>query len=407
MRTGKELRELLNAIQVGIILIDSETKKIVNCNPAALKIFKATEDQVIGKASQSFMCPTQVRQYDLINGQKMIERMERELMTIDGTKIPIFKTVSRIMLSGKELILESFVDISEQKKAELERQMLEMEMNQARKLEAVGSLASGIAHEINTPIQFVGDNTNFIANSFKSIISLIESYDSLWQEANAGAELASLDSRRIKAKEDADLEYLKEEIPSAVEQTLEGVQRVTKIVRAMKDFAHSDQGEKSSSNINDMLESTLTVARNELKYVADVETDFDRELPGIECYRDDLNQVFLNLLVNAAHAVGDVVGDASAGKGTITVSTERDNDNVIIKISDTGTGIPEAIRDRIFDPFFSTKDVGKGSGQGLAIARKIIVEKHEGSLDFETEEGKGTTFIICLPITIPEVVGVS
>jgi len=241
-----------------------------------------------------------------------------------------------------------------------------------------------------------------MADSFKSMISLIESYHGLWQEAKAGGDLASLDSKRVKEEESADLDYLKEEVPSAIEQTLEGVHRVTKIVRAMKDFAHSDQGTMSPSNINDMLESTLTVARNELKYVADVETDFDGELPNIECYRDDLNQVFLNLLINAAHAVRDVVGDASNGKGTITVSTERDNDNVIIKISDTGTGIPASIQDRIFDPFFSTKDVGKGTGQGLAIARKIVVDRHEGTLDFETEEGKGTTFIIGLPINIQE-----
>jgi len=293
-------------------------------------------------------------------------------------------------------------DITEQKKSEKGRRELEMEMNQARKLEAVGSLAAGIAHEINTPIQFVGDNTNFLSDSFKSLLSLVETYANLWQKARAGVNIAELDTERVTAKEEADFDYLKEEVPLAIEQTLEGVQRVTKIVRAMKDFAHSDQGEKSVSDINDMLLTCLTVSRNELKYVADVETDLCQELPELECYRDDLNQVFLNLLVNAAHTIKDVVGDASAGKGIITVSTERDNDSVIIKISDTGKGIPQSIQDRVFDPFFSTKDVGKGSGQGLAIARKIIVDKHQGSLNFETEEGKGTTFIIRLPVKIHE-----
>jgi len=298
-------------------------------------------------------------------------------------------------------------DITTERELERERKALEADINQAHKLEAVGSLASGIAHEINTPIQFVGDNTNFIADSFKSLISLIESYDSFWQKVIAGGDLANLDSKRLEVKENADFEYLKEEIPSAIEQTLEGVQRVTKIVRAMKDFAHSDQGTMVTSDINDMLESTLTVARNELKYVANVETDFDNNLPDVECYRDDLNQVFLNLLINAAHAIEDVVGDGSAGKGTITVSTLRDNDNVVIKISDTGKGIPKSIQDRIFDPFFSTKEVGKGTGQGLAIALKIVVDKHQGSLDFETEEGKGTTFIIRLPIAVKKVVDVT
>ena len=300
-------------------------------------------------------------------------------------------------------------DITKRKQAEEERKMLEIEIenNQARKLEAVGSLAAGIAHEINTPIQFVGDNTSFLSDAFKSLISLIETNENLWQKAKAGGDLMSIYSEKVKAEENADLEYLKREIPTAIEQTLDGVQRVTKIIRAMKDFAHSDQGEKSFSDINDMLLSCLTVAQNELKYVAVVETDLCQELPAIECYRDELNQVFLNLLINAAHTIADVVGDASVDKGTITVSTLRENENVIIKISDTGKGIPQSIQDRIFDPFFSTKDVGKGSGQGLSIARKIIVKKHEGSLDFETEEGKGTTFVIRLPITIPEVVEVS
>ena len=300
-------------------------------------------------------------------------------------------------------------DITKRKQAEEERKMLEIEIenNQARKLEAVGSLAAGIAHEINTPIQFVGDNTSFLSDAFKSLISLIETNENLWQKAKAGGDLVSIYSEKVKAEENADLEYLKGEIPTAIEQTLDGVQRVTKIVRAMKDFAHSDQGEKSFSNVNDMLLGCLTVSQNELKYVADVETDLCQKLPEIECYRDELSQVFLNLLINAAHTIADVVGDASVGKGAITVSTLRENEYVVIKISDTGKGIPQSIRDRIFDPFFSTKDVGKGSGQGLSIARKIIVKKHEGSLDFETEEGKGTTFVIRLPITIPEVVEVS
>jgi len=399
IRTAREQRDILNAIQAGIVLIEPDTKEIVDCNPAALTMIGGTMEQIVGRSCPSVFSCIECTDHcdDLSLGQKA-DILEGELLTIDGKNIPIHQAVSRIMIGGRELLLVTFIDLSEQKKAALEHQELELEMNQARKLEAVGSLAAGIAHEINTPIQFVGDNTNFIADSFKSLMSLIESYDSLWQEASAGGDLASLDSKRVKAEEDTDLEYLRGEIPSAVEQTLDGVQRVTKIVRAMKDFAHSDQGEKFVSDVNDMLLSCLTVSQNELKYVAEVETDLDPQLPDIECYRDDMNQVFLNLLINAAHTIADVVGDASAGKGIITVSTERDDDNVIIKISDTGKGIPQSIQDRIFDPFFSTKDVGKGSGQGLAISRKIVMEKHQGKLYFETEEGKGTTFIIRLPI---------
>ncbi len=315
----------------------------------------------------------------------------------DGTIVYADVSTTSVMLGEERCNVGFFTDISE-------RKQLELEITQARKLEAVGSLAAGIAHEINTPIQFVGDNTHFLADSFDSLMALVQTYQDLWQKANGGADLAELASEIVSAEENADLEYLKEEIPNAVSQTLDGVQRVTKIVRAMKDFAHSDQGAKSMVAINDMLASTLTVARNELKYVADVETAFDPGLPQIECYRDDLNQVFLNLLVNGAHAIADVIGDSPAGKGTITVATSREGDNIVIKISDTGSGIPKEIQHRIFDQFFTTKDVGKGSGQGLAIARAIITDKHQGGLTFETEEGQGTTFIIRLPITTPELV---
>jgi len=406
----EKFRTLYEASSDAVILLDE--KKFFECNKAALNMFGfSTMEELCNKGPVELSPPIQTcgtNSEDLANeyiakahelGNYGFEWIH---LRSNGTTFPCDIMLNSLQLSGKHILQVVIRDMTKRKREEEERQALEEEINQARKLEAVGSLASGIAHEINTPIQFVGDNTNFLSDSFKTLISLIKSCNSIWQEAKAGGDLASLDSKRVKAEESADLEYLKEEVPSAIEQTLDGVQRVTKIVRAMKDFAHSDQGTMSPSNINDMLESTLTVARNELKYVADVETNFDRELPDIECYRDDLNQVFLNLLVNAAHTIADVVGDSSAIRGTITVSTERDNDNVVIRIKDTGTGIPKEVRDCIFDPFFSTKDVGKGTGQGLAIVRKIIVEKHKGKLDFETEEGKGTTFIIRLPITIHE-----
>jgi len=151
-------------------------------------------------------------------------------------------------------------------------------------------------------------------------------------------------------------------------------------------------------DLNHAIENTITVAKNEWKYVAEMETDFDPALPPVPCLPGELNQVILNMIINAAHAIADVMGDGSKGKGTIRITTRRDGNWAEIRISDTGTGIPEAIRDRIFDPFFTTKEVGKGTGQGLAIARSMIVDKHGGTIDFETQEGKGTTFIIRLPL---------
>ena len=186
-----------------------------------------------------------------------------------------------------------------------------------------------------------------------------------------------------------------DEIPKALDQTLEGVTRVATIVRAMKEFAHPEGKEMAAADLNRALQSTMTVARNELKYVAEIESEFG-ELPLVVCNVSDLNQVFLNLLVNAAHAIADIVKDGE--KGRIKVRTATDGNMVLITISDTGSGIPEAIRSKIFDPFFTTKEVGRGTGQGLAIARSVIVERHKGTLSFDSEVGKGTTFYIRLPL---------
>ena len=180
---------------------------------------------------------------------------------------------------------------------------------------------------------------------------------------------------------------------------MDGTTRVTGIVRAMKDFAHPDQGERVGADLNRMLTTTLTVARNEYKHVANLELDLT-ELPPVLCNVGELNQVFLNIIVNAAHAVGDVV-KRTQSPGRITIRTHLDGDIAVVEIADTGGGIPAAIRERVFDPFFTTKAVGKGTGQGLAIARAIVVEKHGGQLTFESVEGNGTTFTIRLPVAAP------
>ena len=199
----------------------------------------------------------------------------------------------------------------------------------------------------------------------------------------------------------ADLAYLKEEIPAAIRQSLEGIERVAGIVRAMKEFAHPGNGHKQYHDLNRAIQSTLTVSRNEWKYVADVVTDFAPNLPPVPCLAGDFNQVILNLVVNAAQAIAEVVGDGANGKGTIIVRTRLDGDWAEIRVEDTGSGIPENIRDKVFDQFFTTKDVGRGTGLGLSIAHAIVVQKHGGSIDFQTEEGKGTVFTIRLPAAEP------
>jgi signal transduction histidine kinase len=278
-----------------------------------------------------------------------------------------------------------------------QRKREEMELRHSQKLEAVGRLAAGIAHEINTPIQFVGDNTRFLRDSFREELQLVQKYEDLRLAAASGNVPPPLLEEVLALRAKVDWDYLAAEIPRATEQMLEGLSRVSTIVRGMKEFSHVDRSnQKAPGDINRAIESTLIVARNELKYVADVETHLG-ELPPVVCHLGDLNQVFLNLLVNAAHAIDDVVKNTGR-KGKIAVSTCRDGDWVEIRIADSGAGIPEHIRAKIFDPFFTTKEVGKGTGQGLALARAIVVEKHGGTLTFESTLGEGTTFIVRLPL---------
>lgn len=279
-----------------------------------------------------------------------------------------------------------------------ERNRLEIELRHSQKLEAVGSLAAGIAHEINTPIQFVGDNNRFLRDASTGLIQVLEKYRRLRERAADDPALQELAQEVAEAEKAVDIDYLVEEIPKAIAQSLDGVTRVATLVRAMKEFAHPDQKEKAAANINEALVSTLTVARNELKYVAEVETDFG-DLPLIFCNISELNQVFLNLLVNAAHAIADAK-QRTGVKGVIHIRTSLEEDTVLISIADTGRGIPENVRDKVFDPFFTTKEIGRGSGQGLAIAHSVVVQRHGGTLTFTSEVGKGTTFYVRLPLDI-------
>ncbi len=279
-----------------------------------------------------------------------------------------------------------------------QRKILQVQLTQAQKLESIGQLAAGIAHEINTPTQFVGDNTRFLQDAFGDLQGLLAKYERLAEASRTGSVTPEILADVDAAAKEADLDYLNEQVPLAIAQALEGIGRVANIVRAMKDFSHPGGEGMEVVDLNRAIESTITVARNEWKYVAEMVTDFDPALPFVVCQIGDFNQVILNIVINAAHAIADVVGDGAAGKGTITVSTRRDGDWAEIRIRDTGTGIAPEHRSKVFDHFFTTKEVGRGTGQGLAIAHAVIAEKHGGTITFETETGKGTTFVIRLPI---------
>jgi signal transduction histidine kinase len=317
----------------------------------------------------------------------MVEGWETVLQDCKGEKLHVL--INTAPLYGSSQAFAGFegciADISMLKQTLEERDRLEDNLRQAQKLEAIGQLAAGIAHEINTPTQYVGDNLRFLKESFGELDSLLTKLVEVGG-APASALLA-----------EADFDYLKEEIPRALNQSLEGVDRVAKIVRAMKEFSHPAR-EKTATDLNRAIQSTITVASNEWKYVAEVDMDLDSNLPTVHCSPAEFNQVVLNMVVNAAHAIADVVGDGGKGKGKIRVKTRPDGEWAVVEISDTGAGMPAHIQQRIFEPFFTTKEVGKGTGQGLAIAHNVIVDKHGGTIKVVSAPGKGTTFIIRLPI---------
>jgi PAS domain S-box-containing protein len=279
-----------------------------------------------------------------------------------------------------------------------ERKALEAELTRAQKLEAVGQLAAGIAHEINTPTQYIGDNTQFLQEAFDA---LMQFHTQLMQVFSA-AQNGSVDKKTLAAAaasaEDVDIEFLSEQIPRAVTQSLEGVTRVADIVRAMKKFSHPGTREKAPADINEAVKCTATVCRNEWKYAADLEMQLAENMPRVPCLIGELNQVILNLIVNAAHAIGQTQEPGKSEKGLIVLRTDFDEEWAHISVSDTGCGIPDEVKHRVFDPFYTTKDVGKGTGQGLYIAHKVVADEHGGQITIDSSPGQGTTFTIRLPL---------
>jgi PAS domain S-box-containing protein len=279
-----------------------------------------------------------------------------------------------------------------------ERRMIELQLRQAQKLESIGQLAAGVAHELNTPAQFIGDNVNFLREAFDGLASVLAAYG---RGLAAGTGLGLVEMVRA-AEQACDAEYLLTEAPRALAQTLEGVERMTRILRAMRDFSHPGSAQKEPVDLNEAIESTIAVSRHEWKHVAEVVTQLAPDLPRVPALPGELKQVFLNLVINAAHAVGDARDETAGTRGRITITTRRVDDSAEIRVADTGTGIPDEIRERIFEPFFTTKPVGRGTGQGLAIARAVVVDRHGGTIDFESEVGRGTVFIVRIPLTAAE-----
>jgi PAS domain S-box-containing protein len=371
------------------LMLAGEAGGIRFVNPAAGAMLDRPKSELVGCSLWSLLHPDDVADLSApaAQGVTPVPRPCRIRGRDDAAWIDAEATVEYVNEDdGTRSIVFNARDISE-------RQRLELELRHSQKLESVGRLAAGIAHEINTPIQFVGDNVRFLDTAFADLGRLLAAYHELSASARAAAEPPPVLAEVDEVAADIEIDFILEEVPTAIAQTLDGISRVANIVRAMKAFGHPGSDEKARADLNEAIGHTIVVAMNEIKYVADVVTDFGA-LPLVDCHLGDINQVVLNLVVNAAHAIGS----ADRGRGTIRVSTRVEEGYAVIEVADTGTGVPQAIADKLFDPFFTTKEVGTGTGQGLALVRTLVTDRHGGTIDFTSEIGVGSVFTVRLPV---------
>ena len=388
-RTQSEL--LISAIDSMLVELNA-CGEVNRWNASAEEIFGLKKEDVIGRRFEELPIPWESADQSKRIWGRNSRLTEVAFMDQAGLR-RVLGVTSYVISDGRAckgtLILGS--DLTEHRN-------LESQLQQAQKLEAVGQLAAGVAHEINTPMQYVGDNLDFLKKKVGSLQTIVDCIDEIaLEECPDGPSSVRFnklknDIQKLRAKN------LIDNLSEAILDSREGVDHVSKIVRAMKAFAHPGQQEKAPVDVNRALESTITVSTNEWKYVAEVETEFDPSQPTVQAMPVELNQVFLNILINAAHAVAESTNDGKDGKGTIKISTQAEDDSVLISISDTGIGMPEEVKKRMFDPFYTTKEVGKGTGQGLSIAHNVVVSQHGGQVWCDSTPDVGTTIYIKIPI---------
>lgn len=396
-----QIKYLLSSID-SILIGVSRGDTITHWNLTAEKIFGISEKEAIGKRIVGFNIPWEWDKIYIGITNSIIEKRPVTLPDVRydslyGQKRILGITVNPILDENGTLLgyLLFGRDITD-------KRISESEILQAQKLQSIGQLAAGIAHEINTPAQYVNDNLHFIHDVVRDLEGLMDDCDEIISLLSAARQIPQrlktmLDKISAK-KQKIDYTYCKEELPKAVDQSLEGISKIVSIVKSLKNFAHPDTQKKVSINLNSMLQDVITITRNEWKYIADLTTNFKPVDILVPCFPNQLNQVFLNMIINARDAIQEAIDKKLIEKGLIEISTDMNTDYAIVSIKDNGIGIPEDIMPKIFDPFFTTKLVGKGSGQGLAISHSIIYDKHKGMIRVESEYGKGTTFYVYLPL---------
>ena len=379
------LRSMFSAV-----LITDEAGVLTTVGGATARLTDLSEDDLIGRHLSTVLVVPEGSEPIAADAEGQDPTVEGELLIDGAASIPVLVTASHLVdeQGNRAGDVHVATDIRE-------RKQLEVELAHAHRLESIGELAAGVAHEINTPIQFVSDSVRFLGEVLEDLMAFQSQHDQLRTAAANVEGCAAIIEQLEATAEEIDLEFVQEETPKAVARTVDGLDRVATIVKALKQFSHPGSDEMAPSDLNRIIENTLTVAKNEYKYVAEVEVDLCDDAEII-CHPGDLGQVLINLVVNAAHAINDQVG-GSGQMGKIVLRTLEADGGLVVEVADTGGGIPAEIQDRVFEPFFTTKEMGKGSGQGLALAHNVIVKKHGGRLGFDVEDGVGTTFRIWLP----------
>lgn len=372
---------ILESLGFGVLLIDEKDHRIVYANNAALRMSGHQAVDIINAVCHELVCPAEKDKCPITDLGQSVDNSERKLICADGVQLPIIKTVIPVVLSGRKYLLESFVDNLARKTLEEEltsknRELTEAmqtiketqcRMIQQEKLAGIGQLAAGVAHEINNPLAFIISN-----------LGTLDGYAAKIKK-----------SFMLQEREAGELDYIFRDIGELIRETIDGAERVKNIVQDLKGFARISE-ERRLADINEGLESTLNVLGNELKYKAVVEKEYGN-IPMIFCNLGQLNQVFANLIANAA--------DSIDGHGKIKISTWADGKDVFIEIMDSGCGMTPEVMTKIFEPFYTTKDVGLGTGLGLSVSYEII-SKHGGKITVESEIGKGSIFTVSLPIVL-------
>lgn len=396
-------REIYDSSPVMMLSLDVALK-VVDTNRIFAENIGRSANQVVGQSIVSFLGEDTdrgafARSAARIQRGEVVRDIPITIDCADGTVMECAYSASpHVDANGMVVgMIAMLANVGDRNRAQRERDALEAQLQLTQKLESIGELAAGIAHEINTPAQYVSDNLSFLRESFDDVDAVLSKALELLTATAACEPPLSETHAMTEAVDEADVEYLREEIPAALLQGQDGIAKIREIVLALKDFSHPGTGSIEPSDVNRLIESTVTVARNEYKYIADLSLDLDSSLPMVDCHPSALGQVVLNIVVNAAHAISAQEGRSEYGK--IDVSTRcLDDEQIEIRIADNGPGVPESLQSKIFDPFFTTKEVGKGTGQGLAISRRVVTEQHAGQLLLDNQPGAGACFRIVLPV---------